>query len=134
MTQIETPEMSLRVELFVNAMSKAVDFYSQVLGFSYPSQAFAGYLPLTNGRVTIGLNLRTNLPDDHPVQARPQERLGRGVELVLEVQDISAMYEHVVASNWPLDDHLQRRPWGLSDFRVIDPDGYYWRITSRTAS
>ncbi len=23
------------------------------------------------------------------------------------------------------------RPWGLTDFRVADPDGYYLRITSR---
>lgn len=23
------------------------------------------------------------------------------------------------------------RPWGLKDFRICDPDGYYLRITSK---
>jgi hypothetical protein len=23
------------------------------------------------------------------------------------------------------------RPWGLRDCRLLDPDGYYWRITTR---
>jgi hypothetical protein len=27
----------------------------------------------------------------------------------------------------PLD-----RPWGLRDFRVADPDGYYLRVTTRS--
>ena len=26
---------------------------------------------------------------------------------------------------------LQRRPWGLEDFRLTDPDGYYYRFTNR---
>jgi len=25
------------------------------------------------------------------------------------------------------------RPWGLRDFRLLDPSGYYWRITGRAA-
>ena len=28
-------------------------------------------------------------------------------------------------------EDIVRRPWGLQDFRVIDPDGYYLRITHR---
>jgi hypothetical protein len=24
---------------------------------------------------------------------------------------------------------LTSRPWGLRDFRLVDPDGYYWRVT-----
>jgi uncharacterized glyoxalase superfamily protein PhnB len=50
---------------------------------------------------------------------------------VLEVDDVEAFYRHVVSSNWPRAAELQRRPWGLTDFRVVDPDGYYWRVTSR---
>jgi len=23
-------------------------------------------------------------------------------------------------------------PWGLSDFRLLDADGCYWRVTTRT--
>ncbi|WP_255541823.1 hypothetical protein [Phycicoccus sp. CSK15P-2] len=28
------------------------------------------------------------------------------------------------------DADLQRRPWGLDDFRLSDPDGYYYRFIS----
>jgi len=32
-----------------------------------------------------------------------------------------------------LTEGLEARPWGLRDFRLLDPDGYYWRITERAA-
>jgi lactoylglutathione lyase len=79
----------------------------------------------------VALNRRAALPDDHPIQRRAGERLGIGVEIVLEVDDIDAMYRHVVAQGWPRSAELMRRGWGLTDFRVADPDGYYWRVTSR---
>jgi uncharacterized glyoxalase superfamily protein PhnB len=28
-----------------------------------------------------------------------------------------------------MTETLTARPWGLRDFRLLDPDGYYWRIT-----
>ncbi|WP_350223849.1 hypothetical protein [Rhizobium sp. CNPSo 3490] len=32
-------------------------------------------------------------------------------------------------SGWPLSA-LAMQPWGLPDFRLVDPDGYYVRVTS----
>jgi uncharacterized glyoxalase superfamily protein PhnB len=55
----------------------------------------------------------------------------RGVEIVLEVGDIDAYYEHVKRDNYPLAAPLQEHPWGARDFRLLDPDGYYLRLTSR---
>jgi uncharacterized glyoxalase superfamily protein PhnB len=52
------------------------------------------------------------------------------VELVLEVDDLEAEHQRVRAA-WPLEEDLQERPWGLRDFRVLDPSGYYLRITNR---
>ena len=127
----EQSRMSLRLELFVSDLLTSLDFYSRVLGFEIGSQQTDGYTPITNGEILIGLNLRSNLPDDHPVQSKENERLGRGIEIVLEVDDVDEIYEHVSAQDWPLADKLQRQPWGLTDFRVLDPDGYYLRITSR---
>ena len=51
-----------------------------------------------------------------------------GVEIVIEVADVAALYEsargfaEIVAP-------LERRPWGARDFRVADPFGFYLRIT-----
>jgi uncharacterized glyoxalase superfamily protein PhnB len=53
------------------------------------------------------------------------------VELVLEVDDVAGERALVAAAGWPLEQDLQDRAWGLTDFRVVDPAGYYLRITSR---
>ena len=39
--------------------------------------------------------------------------------------------DRVVAAGWPLEEDLRHRPWGLTDFRVLDPAGYYLSITDR---
>lgn len=123
--------MTFRLEMFVDDLAASIDFYRRVLGFTVGEQQADGYTPMTHGDVYLSLNLRANLPDDHPIQAIIGERLGRGIELVLEVNDIEAMYERVSAANWPFSAELQPQSWGLTDFRVLDPDGYYWRITTR---
>ena len=63
----------------------------------------------------------------------PAQSGGRqpGLEIVLEVDDVAAERDRVVAAGWPLEEDLANRPWGLTHFRIIDPDGYYLRITSR---
>jgi len=123
--------MTFRLELFVNDLPASIDFYSRVLKFKPGKQQADEYTPMINGDVHLALNLRSNLPEDAPIQAVADERLGRGVEIVLEVDDIATMYEYVLSQNWPLSDGLRHRPWGLTDFRIMDPDGYYLRITSR---
>jgi lactoylglutathione lyase len=121
--------LALRIELFVDDMAVSLDFYRRVLGFQPGESQADGYTPMGHGPVRIALNRRAALPADHPVQASAPERMGRGVELVLEVADLEAVYARVVAEQWPLSGPLQRQPWGLRDFRLVDPDGYYWRIT-----
>jgi lactoylglutathione lyase len=50
---------------------------------------------------------------------------------VLEVEDAAGERDRVVAAGWPLDEDLRERLWGLTDFRIVDPAGYYLRITNR---
>ena len=122
---------TLRLELFIRDLPASLDFYGRVLGFERGPQQRGGYTPLGKGAVHIALNLLSDLADDHPIHLGAHERPGRGVEIVLEVDDIEAVYQHVVSQDWPRSGELRRQPWGLTDFRVSDPDGYYWRITSR---
>jgi uncharacterized glyoxalase superfamily protein PhnB len=123
--------MTLRIELFVHDIVTSVDFYQRVLGFQPGEQQADGYTPLRNGAVYLALNRLAALPPDHPVQVADHERVGRGVEFVLEVADLQAAYAHAVAQQWPLSAPWQRQPWGLHDFRLADPDGYYWRVTEQ---
>jgi uncharacterized glyoxalase superfamily protein PhnB len=123
--------MTLRLELFVDDLAAAIDFYCRVLEFKLGEAQADGYTPLTNGKVQLALNRRDTLSDDHPIRLTGSERPGRGIEIVLEVDDVAAMYEHVLSQNWPVAGPLQSQPWGTTDFRVIDPDGFYLRLTSR---
>lgn len=130
---MHSPSMTLRLELFVDDIAVSRDFYTRILNFSADNQHSAGYTPLRQGSVVLSLNRRSSLPGDHPIYVAAQERPGRGVEIVLEVGDVEARYTHVQSQNWPVTP-LQRQPWGLLDFRLIDPDGYYLRVTSKAES
>jgi lactoylglutathione lyase len=121
-------EMTLRVELFPEDLDATVDFYTIVLGFAVTKDERAepsAYVSLERGSVRIGAARR----------AVPDVRAGRlppsGAELVLEVDDVDGERDRVVAAGWPLDEDLRDRPWGLADFRIVDPAGYYLRITNR---
>jgi hypothetical protein len=51
---------------------------------------------------------------------------------VLELSDppeLAALYERCQARA-VVAEELTSRPWGLTDFRLADPDGYYIRVTS----
>lgn len=120
--------MTLRFEIFPRDLDATIDFYTRVLGFSVTRDERgdpAAYAALRRGSVRVGAARR-------PVPVAPAERHPPvGVELVLEVDDAAAERDRVVAAGWPLEEDLQDRPWGLTDFRILDPAGYYLRITDR---
>jgi lactoylglutathione lyase len=37
----------------------------------------------------------------------------------------------VASARAEIAEPIAERPWGLRDFRLADPDGYYWRVTTR---
>jgi lactoylglutathione lyase len=121
-------EMTLRFEIFPDDLDAVADFYQRVLGFRLIADrrhAPAAYLSLQRGTVRVGA-ARREIPD-----ARTARRPPAGVELVLEVDDVVGERDRVLAAGWPLEEDLQERPWGLTDFRILDPAGYYLRITGR---
>lgn len=123
--------MTLRLELFVTDMQKSIDFYTKVLGFERLKGSLS-YVPVRSGSVVIGLGPAKGLPKDHHFNPEVQTaRRGLGAELVLEVDDVEAFYQKVKDSGHEILTPLRKRPWGATDFRIADPDGYYLRITSR---
>ena len=54
---------------------------------------------------------------------------GYGVEIVLQINDIKSFYEQH-KENLNVLEPLELRPWGLEDFRAVDPAGFYLRFTS----
>jgi len=118
------------LELFVEAPERSVDFYRRILGFEVHGSMSKEYTMLTNGDAVIAINSRSALSRDHPLRIETDQRAGLGVEIVLSVADVEDAFRRAKESGWPISD-LALQQWGLRDFRLIDPDGYYVRVTSR---
>ncbi len=121
--------MALRIEIFPDDLDAFVTFYTEVLGFTLTvdqRDSDHPYAAVEYGKVRIGA-ARAWEQVDSKARALPA-----GVEIVLEVDDLTAFHDQVKAAGYPLEQDLQLRPWGLTDFRVHDPAGYYLRITSKS--
>ena len=119
---------TLRLEIFPADLNATVRFYVDLLGFTLVTDRRGDeqpYLALERGAVRIGAAARPG--EGSPAQRRPPT----GVEIVLEVDYLHAERDRIRHAGWPIEEDIIRRPWGLQDFRVIDPDGYYLRITHR---
>ena len=125
--------MRLRLELFVADMDASVRFYTDVLGYRVVRRD-EGYASLRRGAAVLGIGPIAKLPADGGGPGFTQARLagdrGAGVEIVLEVPDLDAVYEQAVAAGAAIAEPPRRQPWGLRDFRLADPDGYYVRVTT----
>ena len=120
--------MTLRFEIFPDDLDATVDFYSRVLRFVVMTDQRneeAAYVSLKRGSVRVGAARRA-VPGARAARVPPA-----GAELVLEVDDVAGERDRVVAAGWPLEEDLRDRPWGLTDFRILDAAGYYLRITNR---
>lgn len=123
----------LRIELFYDGpqIEEARAFYTEVIGMELDPASEPDFVILRLGAVVLDLNLTSGLGSDH--YFRPEietSRRGLGVEIVIEVADVSGLYARVVAAGYPVESTLRRRSWGATDFRVADPGGYYVRFTS----
>jgi lactoylglutathione lyase len=119
--------MGVRFEVFPDDLDAVVDFYVRVLGFRLVVDQRGGpeeYVAFERDGVRVGAARRGD-------GVREWRRPPSGVEIVLEVDDVAGELARVVAAGWPIEEGLFRRPWGLDDFRVLDPAGYYLRVTSR---
>ena len=123
----------MRLELFVQDMDVSIDFYTRVLSFEVLREHPGDYASLRCGNLTLGIGPISKLPEEGGYFTREiaSLRRGIGVEIVLEVDDVNECYRHVLDSRHPVFEPLRERPWGLRDFRIIDPDGYYLRLTSK---
>jgi lactoylglutathione lyase len=131
--RLATSGLGLRLELFVEDMGESVSFYRRALGFEVVREEHGDYASLRSGDIMLGIGPIAKLPETGGYFTRSiaSQRRGLGVELVMEVDDLSAAHRRGLESGHPVFEPPQQRPWGLWDFRIVDPDGYYLRVTSR---
>ena len=127
------PGPRLRLELFVEDMGASIAFYTEVLAFEIARHEPDDYASLRLGGILLGIGPVAKLPEEGGYFGRDisAHRRGLGVEIVLEVDDVDGWRDRVAASGHLILEPLRDRPWGLRDFRISDPDGYYLRVTSR---
>src|SRR6266576_7241883 len=102
-------EMTLRFEIFPDDLDATVDFYTRVLRFRLIADRRdepSSYVSLQRGSVRVGAARRA-VPDARAARLPPA-----GVELVLEVDDVVAERDRVIAAGWPLTEDPQDRPLG----------------------
>ena len=119
--------LGLRVELFPTDLDRFVDFYVRVLRFELETDRRheqPPYVSVSRGGVRIGA-LRAWQEVDPQVRSLPH-----GVELVIEVEDLVAERDAVLRAGATLSEDITQQYWGLEDFRLLDPDGYYIRFTT----
>jgi len=127
--------MRFRLELFVEDLDASVAFYERALGFRVARRE-PEYVSVRRGDAELGLAPISRLPARGAGPGFSQERLagdrGAGVEIVLEVEDLVAAVDAVERAGFALVEPPRKRPWGLRDVRLADPDGYYLRVTTRS--
>jgi lactoylglutathione lyase len=118
-------DTTLRIEIFVADVDRTVDFYRRV-GFELAGRSDGPprYVSLRLGQVRVGAVEAEAV--DPALRAAPV-----GTEIVVEVDDVHDVRDRVVGAGALLAADLRPRPWGLEDFRLCDPDGYYYRFTAR---
>jgi len=121
---------SLRIEIFPSDLQRSIDFYSNILGFALlKRKGKYAYL----GRDAIFMGAIEVLSSETIEERARYRQPNKGVEIVLEVDDLERERDSIVRKGWKLDADIHTQPWGLRDFRLVDPDGYYLRITTHSA-
>jgi uncharacterized glyoxalase superfamily protein PhnB len=121
----------LAASLTVNDVSHSAAWYGDVLGFTidrtYARDSHVFAIALRAGAVRLLLT-----QDDG---ARGPERLkGDGFSLqITTAQDIDAYASRVVANGGVLDLAPTSMPWGVRVFRLRDPDGFRFTVSSPSA-
>ena len=123
------------VELHVPDLGLAKLFYGR-LGFRVERQESAsddkGYLVLRRDEAILCFWGGTPAVRRHPYFGRfPRTaKRGYGVEIVVPVADVRRVYAVARRARCVVED-LRLRPWGVRDFRIEDPFGYYVRFTEK---
>lgn len=127
------------IELSVPSFEKIKEFYS-ILGFEQVWQEdpkdMNGYLVIKRGDSVLCFFCGNENFYQHPYFVKfPKTTVkGYGVEISIPVENIDDFYKKVLQI-LPKDSIFQKlklQPWGVKDFRLIDPYGYFLRINEPT--
>ncbi|HLR52627.1 MAG TPA: VOC family protein, partial [Candidatus Avamphibacillus sp.] len=94
-------ENEIKAGIVCENIEESIKFYRNVLGFILPEDANKSYISIRKGNVVLGLGEMKNLRENHPVKVSSGQRIGLGVEIVLEVENIKDVYKKVIEEDYP---------------------------------
>lgn len=124
---------SIQIELHVPDFEKVKDFYGK-LGFKVvwerKPEEKKGYLVIKkDDNILCFWPGNENVEKQSYFKSFPSDtKRGFGVEIVIMVTDIDSLYKEA-ETFCNIVDILEKQPWGLKDFRIEDPFGFYIRFT-----
>ena len=119
------------VELYVPDPPYYVRLFRDVLGFEVTRDE-GDFVELRSSHAIVLLN-RFDEPDPgHPFEHYRRERCGVGVEIgiVCEAGRLPSVHAKARELDGAVVTDLARQEWGMTDFRILTPQGYYLRVTT----
>jgi catechol 2,3-dioxygenase-like lactoylglutathione lyase family enzyme len=123
------------VELCVSDFEQSITWFEHVLGFRVVAREANEYAELSRGETSLQL-----AADDAPYWKPERPRLlppgqrGSGVEIVLLVDNVDAVYRQAQQARADIVRPLADYPWHMRQFWVRHPDGYLIRPAQRILS
>jgi lactoylglutathione lyase len=123
------------VELCVSDFEQSITWFERVLGFRVVARDANEYAELARGETSLQL-----AADDAPYWKSERPRLlppgqrGNGVEIVLLVDNVEAVYRQAQQARADIVRPLADYPWHMRQFWVRHPDGYLIRPAQQVLS
>jgi len=123
------------VELCVSDFEQSIAWFERVLGFRVVARDANEYAELARGETSLQL-----AADDAPYwkperpHLLPPGQRGSGVEIVLLVDNVDAVYHQAQQAGADIVRPLADYPWHMRQFWVRHPDGYLIRPAQRILS
>src|SRR5437667_5729545 len=123
------------VEICVSDFEQSIKWFEDVLGFRVVARDENEYAELSRGETSIQL-----AADRAPYWASERPRLlppgqrGSGVEIVLLVENVDAVYRQAQQAQADIVRPLAEYPWHMRQFWVRHPDGYLIRPAQKILS
>ena len=113
--------MKLNAGVITEKLAETKSFYTEIMGFGVTFENEFYLLLHTPDRTAEISFLLPNHPSQQPLFQPPFQ--GQGVYLTIEVDDVDAWHEKMIAKGVTIKISLRDEPWGDRHFAIEEPNG-----------
>jgi uncharacterized glyoxalase superfamily protein PhnB len=119
------------VFLYVKDVRRSLEFYNEVMGAEVV-QVHAEHenAPYSLAILRLGYFTMMIHPQEPQAEEFADTRLGVGIHLQVQVDDVDAFYQHCIDEGaiLSLSGEPADQAWGWREFALRDPDGFVWSV------